>query len=126
MEAIKNSRLINKENYVNEIDKIYKRIDELQDKLEDVDENDDDHVSQVKLELYPEQIELLEEKAERLKDRFEKDEERYEEILSELEKTETTEYNLKYLQSEPDPHTELESIIRSITRVLVNLNESNE
>ena len=126
MEAIRNSRLINKENYVNEIDRIYKRIDELQDKLEDVDENDDDHVSQVKLDLYPEQIELLEDKAERLKERFEKDEERYEEILSELEKTETPEYNLKYLQSDPDPHTELGSIIRSITRVLVNLNESNE
>jgi hypothetical protein len=76
--------------------------------------------------LYPEQIELLEEKAERLKERFEKDEERYDEILSELEKTETTEYNMKYLQSHPDPHTELDSIVRSITQVLVNLNESNE
>jgi hypothetical protein len=126
MEAIRNSRLINKENYVNEIDRIYARIDELQDKLEDVDENDEEHVNQVKLELYPEQIELLEEKAERLKERFEKDEERYEEILSELEKTETTEYNMKYLQSHPDPHTELDSIVRSITQVLVNLNESNE
>lgn len=126
MEAIKNSRLINKENYVNEIDRIYTRIDELQDKLEDVDEDDEEHVSQVKLELYPEQIELLEEKAGRLKERFEKDEERYEEILSELEKTETTEYNMKYLQSHPDPHTELDSIVRSITQVLVNLNESNE
>jgi chromosome segregation ATPase len=126
MEAIKNSRLINKENYVNEIDRIYTRIDELQDKLEDVDEDDEEHVNQVKLELYPEQIELLEEKAERLKERFEKDEERYEEILSELEKTETTEYNMKYLQSHPDPHTELDSIVRSITQVLVNLNESNE
>ena len=126
MEAIKNSRLINKENYVNEIDRIYKRIDELQDKLDEVDENDDDHVSQVKLDLYPEQIELLEEKAERLKERFEKDEERYEEIISELEKTETTEYNMKYLQSGPDPRVELESIIQSITQVLVNLNESNE
>ena len=126
MEAIKNSRLINKENYVNEIDRIYKRIDELQDKLEEVDENDEEHVNQVKLDLYPEQIDLLEDKAERLKERFEKDEERYENLLEELEKTETTEYNLKYLQSGPDPRVELESIIQSITQVLVNLNESNE
>lgn len=126
MEALKNSRLINKENYVNEIDKIYTRIDEIQEKLEEVDEDDEEHANQVKLELYPEQIEFLEDKAERLKDRFEKDEERYEQLMTEIEKTETTEYNIDYLKSSPDPHHELGSIVRAITQVLVNLNESKE
>lgn len=126
MEAIRNSRIINKENYVNEIEKIYARIDELHEKLEDVDEDDEEHINQVKLDLYPEQVELLEDKAEKLKERFEKDEERYENLLSELERTETTEFNIEYLKSQPDPRFELESIIRSITHILVNLNESNE
>ena len=69
MEALTNSRLINKENYVNEIDKIFTRIDEIQEKLENVDEDDDEHVNHVKLDLYPEQIELLEDKAEKLQSR---------------------------------------------------------
>lgn len=126
MEALTNSRLINKENYVNEIDKIFKRIDEIQEKLENVDEEDDEHVNQVKLELYPEQIELLEDKAEKLQDRFVKDEERYETLMTEVGKMETTEYNLEYLKSAPNPSHELGSIVRAITQVLVNLNESKE
>jgi|TARA_R110000782_G_scaffold918_3_gene3337 predicted nucleic acid-binding Zn-ribbon protein len=126
MEALTNSRLINKENYVNEIDKIFTRIDEIQEKLENVDEEDDEHVNQVKLDLYPEQIELLEDKAEKLQDRFMKDEERYETLMTEVGKMETTEYNLEYLKSAPNPSHELGSIVRAITQVLVNLNESKE
>ena len=126
MEALTNSRLINKENYVNEIDKIFTRIDEIQEKLENVDEEDDEHVNQVKLDLYPEQIELLEDKAEKLQDRFVKDEERYETLMTEVGKMETTEYNLEYLKSAPNPSHELGSIVRAITQVLVNLNESKE
>ncbi len=126
MEALTNSRLINKENYVNEIDKIFTRIDEIQEKLENVDEDDDEHVNHVKLDLYPEQIELLEDKAEKLQDRFVKDEERYETLMTEVGKMETTEYNLEYLKSAPNPSHERGSIVRAITQVLVNLNESKE
>jgi predicted nucleic acid-binding Zn-ribbon protein len=126
MEALTNSRLINKENYVNEIDKIFTRIDEIQEKLENVDEDDDEHVNHVKLDLYPEQIELLEDKADKLQDRFVKDEERYETLMTEVGKMETTEYNLEYLKSTPNPSHELGSIVRAITQLLVNLNESKE
>jgi chromosome segregation ATPase len=120
MDTIKNARLLNKENYVNEVEKIHTRIDELNDKLDEVDD-DDEHVNQVKLDMYPEQIEVLQKRAEALKKRFEKDNERYDELLTELKKTETTEFNLDYLKSEPDARTELDSIIRSITQILVNM-----
>jgi predicted nuclease with TOPRIM domain len=125
MDTIKNARLLNKENYVNEIEKIHARIDELNDKLDEVDD-DDEHVNQVKLDLYPEQIEALQKRAENLEKRFLKEDERFEDILSELKKTETTEYNLEYLKSEPDTRQELDSIIRSITQILVNMNESKK
>jgi predicted nucleic acid-binding Zn-ribbon protein len=104
----------NKRLYIDSVESIQKKIEEIKEKLEAVE--GDDEIAQLKREMYPKEIETLEKVLETTKNQFKMDEK----IVSDLREMTSTEYNLNFLENLVNPSPE----IQAITYILRNMNRS--